>query len=258
MQHPITQLAHDVRTGQDRQYFWNFVIPAVASLIGNIAGGRSQGKQAASSTALQQDQIANQRYGTQQQATMNALLGASNENLRTADTDLERRKYTLDAPDQRGATAVKGDLMSRAQDVNITHPRATIPTITGGARPSMLSPETRQLGQSMTRNALAQQLAGDTFTDVPQQDWKGGVLTPPQPNAQPTSNWFDKFLSVAGPIAGAAGAVATGQQESQSNDIIQELLKRVMAGQAQGGQTPGGPLGTPPFNPNLGNWQGAS
>lgn len=232
--------------------FWQFAIPAISALVSKLAGGRAEGKQAAAGTNLQRDQLATQQYGTNQNALLTALMAAETGNMNRAKLDLDRRQFTFDAPDQRGATAVRGDLMSRAQDVNITHPRAHIPQITGGARPSMLSPETRQTGQAMTRDALMGQLKGDTFADVPQQNFGGAVLKPPTQTPLPQSNWLDKVLSVASPIAGIAGGLMTAQNDSQNQDWLRKFLEQQSAA-GRMSQQPS--LSTPPFNPNV-NWMG--
>lgn len=45
MQHPLTQLAQDVRTGQDRQYFWTALIPVLAALAGSVLTKKNTGQQ---------------------------------------------------------------------------------------------------------------------------------------------------------------------------------------------------------------------
>lgn len=226
MQHPLTQLAQDVRTGQDRQHFWNFVIPAVATALGALAGGRSKGKQDAAQTNLQRDQLATQQYQTQQNALLQSMLAAANQQTQNAQTDLAQRQFTLNAPNQRAATSVRGDIMARAQPLSINFQKGQIPTFSGGASLASLSPESRQIGQSLSRNALLQQMQGDTFKPLETQNWQGAVLQPPQQTPLPQSNWLDKTLGVLSPIASIAGAVSSGVQQSKDNDLIMSLLQQ--------------------------------
>ena len=208
---------------------WQFLLPALGSVLGGLAGGRAQGRQSAAQTNLQRDQLATQQYGTQQNALIQALLAAENANMGRANLDLNRRQFQLSAPGQRGQNAVRGDMMANAQDVSISHPRATLPQISGGMRPSMLSGNTRALGQDMSRQALLQQLKGDNFEDVPQQNWGGAVLKPPSQTPLPQGNWFDKFLGVAAPIAAIGGAFGQAAQDSESNAWLKQLLQQPTA-----------------------------
>ena len=249
MLHPLAQLAQDVRTGQDRQHFWKFVIPAVASLPSNVAGGRAAGRQQAAATNLSRDQLTTQQNQIQQQAILQALLGESNQQTQNANTDLAQRRFTLEAPNARAGTAVRGDVLSRSQPLSIGFSKGQIPTFSGGPSLADLSPETKQLGQSMTRNALMQQLKGDTFDPLKTANWQGGVLPQPGQTPLPKANWFDKFLSYAAPIAGAAGVGSQAQEQSQTSDWIKQLLEQATAGTgASSGAPGGGPMVGPRLN----------
>lgn len=230
MQHPLTQLAQDVRTGQDRQYFWSFVIPAAATLLSNMASGRAEGRQQAANTNLQRDQLNTQQTQIQQNALLQSLLGAANQQTQNAQTDLAQRNFTLQAPNQRAATAVRGDVISRSQPLSINFQKGQMPTFSGGPSLSDLSPETKQLGQSMTRNALMQQLKGDTFEPLKTENWSGAVLPKAGQAPLPKATGFDKFLSIAAPIAGAIGAGLQAQDQSASQNLIQQLLQQSMGG----------------------------
>lgn len=48
MTHPMTQLAQDVRTGQDRLHFWNFALPIITALAGGIFGKKNSQRQTSS------------------------------------------------------------------------------------------------------------------------------------------------------------------------------------------------------------------
>jgi hypothetical protein len=202
-----------------------FLIPALTALggvLGGAAKGASEGRQQTSNNQLSQDQIATSQYGINQQALMAALQQAEQGNMNRAGLDLSRRNFSLNAPSTRMNQAVAGSHLANAQDVTVSHPRATIPTITGGKRPSNMTPEARQLGAVIARKSLMDQMAGDTFEDVPQQDWQGGVLKAPGVQALPQASGFEKF-------AGAAGLVGSG---------LDAIMKRIQE-QTQGkGQPP--------------------
>lgn len=187
-------------------------IGAGGAVADSLAAGRAQGRGAAAQANTQQ-----------QQQLLQALLAQEQANQNRANLDLNQRNFQLTAPNKRGSTAVLGDLLSRAQDVKIT-PRAGlekyVPQVTGGFKPSNLSPETRQLGQSMTQNALTQQLKGDSFTNPPVQDFSQA-----KPLPLPQANGLDKFLSIAGPIAGIAGAVGQSQQDASNAAWLRQLLQ---------------------------------
>jgi hypothetical protein len=90
---------------------------------------------------------------------------AANQN---AATDLAQREFTLNAPNTRAGTAVRGDILSNARDVSIAAPSGVnVPQISGGLRPSMFSDATRTLGRTITDQALAAQQKGDTFEPLP-------------------------------------------------------------------------------------------
>lgn len=205
-----------------------FIIPAIGTALGAIAGGRGQGREAANDQALRRDQLATQQYQTEQEALLRALGLEEAAGLNRAGLDLQRRQFGLDAPMSRGRNAVEGDRLARATNLQVSHPRANIPQTSGGFGPSDFSPETRQLGREMSRQALLGQLGGDQFEDVPMPDFRGGVLSRPGLSEPARPNAFDKFLGIAAPIAQIGGAIAGGVQESRDRQRQQELIDRIL------------------------------
>lgn len=216
--------------------FWNLLIPligAAGSVLGGVAGARGAGRQAAANANAQQDQLRTSQYGTQQNALIQALLAAEAGKMNRAQLDLLRRTFALNAPTTRAQQSVRGDVMANAQDVRVPdHPRANVVRIEGGMRPSMLSGNTRALGAEMSRKALMDQLAGDKFEDVPEQNWGGAVLQPPGVTSLPKASGFDKFLNIAAPIAGAVGGGYQAYTDQQNLDWLKALLQ----GQTTAGQ----------------------
>lgn len=76
---------------------------------------------------------------------------------------MQQRQQQLDmeAPLYRARQAVKGDELANTQDFQWGPPTwmgpIPIPTSTGGRRPSILSPQTRELGRQMSQDALNSQ-----------------------------------------------------------------------------------------------------
>ena len=121
---------------------------------------------------------ADQQFDTQQASRANyglnrdalKLQGAEfgeNARMNRGRLDLEQRDFALAAPGRRARTAVQGDTLANAQDVQVGGARIPIPQISGGLRPSMRSENTRALGRDMSRTALLGQMQGDTFEKPP-------------------------------------------------------------------------------------------
>lgn len=196
-----------------------FMIPLMlgAAALGKVLGGASQGASAGRQIETQnnatQDTQRTTQYGINQQAILDALKQAESANMNRATLDLNQRNFALNAPTTRMSQSARGSMLANAQDLQISHPRANIPTITGGMRPSALSPETRQLGALVARQTLLDQMKGDTFDAVPQQNWQGGVVAPPGVTPQPQASGLEKWGGIAGILGNLAGAgVSTYQQ----------------------------------------------
>jgi hypothetical protein len=175
--------------GSFNDNFWD-TLGDVGGVAGDAARGRAAGRKSEAELAQEQDKIAVQRYLAQQQG---------------ANTDLNQRKYALGAPGIRASTAVKGDVLAGVQDAGVNGPiigtHGTIPQITGGLRPSILSQDTRQLGSQVRRDALLGQMKGDTFAPAPTLP---GTTPLPKPNA------LDAALSSGGLAASIAKAAFGG------------------------------------------------
>lgn len=155
-------------------------------------------------------------------------LGGARANARSAEADALTRKYQADVakygqdlnryqlelttPEQLAKTSLRGNLISGLQDVNIGgHPRANIPQIAGGIKPSsMITPDSRLLGEAMARQALMRQLQGY------------GPPTGPSEPKYPKASGLDKFLNIVG-LAGAGASVPFGAQnilDSYRNNMV--------------------------------------
>jgi len=188
----------------------NFLIPALGALggiFGGAAKGASEGRQNEAAYQANQNSNATSQYGINQSAILQALQGAEKGGMDRAQLELLRKQFGLQAPQQRMSNAARGSTMANVQDVQVSHPRAHIPTITGGARPSNLTPEARQLGALIARQSLMDQMKGDNFSEVPPQDWQSAVQAPPGTAGYPKAGGFEKFAGTMGMIGSGLGAV---------------------------------------------------
>jgi hypothetical protein len=138
-------------------------IPIIGPIAGAIEGGMAGGRQQETQNNSQYDQ--------------NRLRAAA-----LLEQALRSRQGL--AGDQAG-NSVRGDILAGAQPASvngpIVHTGGRIPQISGGLSPALFSPNTRQLGQNMSRNALLDQM------NTPKLDI-------PQPQAPQQSGLLDKIL----------------------------------------------------------------
>lgn len=213
----------------------------IGGLLGAASTGRAAGRVAEAGVNQAQDRTAAQIYAAQLAANSNennfnltsyrtGLDENTNQNQfalsRNADTranaatDLSQRQFALNAPGQRAGTAVRGDILSNAQDIAFSGlPNGiNVPTISGGLRPSMFSADTRALGADISAQARAGQQAGDTFAPLPStptyqryNESTPTYVTPPaapQLTPLPQSGKVDTLLNVAGTIGALAPSFA--------------------------------------------------
>lgn len=204
--------------------FWA-AAPLVAGLIGKIAGGAGKGaadqRAGENQQGLQRSQLLAQLYGLQQNATQRSLEAGSNERLSQGNLDLnqrnfqqDQRQFALNAPGVRGRQAVRGSLMQNVQPASITglpdRIQSNIPQMSGGLTPAALSPEVRQMGGQLQRDAIMNQLKGDpidAFAPQQQTDFSKGVLTPPQIAELEKSGLLEKILGGTGLIGSLLGSL---------------------------------------------------
>jgi hypothetical protein len=189
-------------------------IPAAVTgglaLGGQIAGAIGKGR--AENRAAQNDQ----QYQAQQQALQAAL-------------------FNRQAPGMRMGNAARGDILANVQPASFSGSGRDL-HLGGGLNPTLLSPDSRQLGQSVTRQALLSQLgqtgggplSGQTPEQVKaaldtnllpdrqrtaaqtqmrqQQQMADPYTFNPEPYQPKQANWLDRLLTGAG-IAGAGASM---------------------------------------------------
>lgn len=178
-------------------------------------------------------------------AQNNFGLGKVNAGIGVGNLDLAQKKFALDAPGARAGNAVRGDILSNAQDVSFSGLPKGInpPTISGGLRPSMFSGNTRALGSNMSAQALDAQQKGDQFAPLPVlpdfaapsgglPDYKAppSYVTPtplPTQTPLPTGSGLDSALTAGGLAGTLAKALAQSGAGSSSGGNIGQLAKDI-------------------------------
>jgi hypothetical protein len=163
---------------------------ALATLLSKIAESRAAGQVQQGNLDAQNNQTATSRY----QALVNA-----------------GRLSGIEQPAANARQTQIGSLMSSFQPVSVTHPRATIPTITGGPQ---MTPEMRQMGSELTRSALLRQMGGNQLNTGTFPSDSDLGMTGTKPNGTldtliggaPTVASILSLLLGKKPAAGAAGA----------------------------------------------------
>lgn len=154
------------------------------------------------------------------------------------DALMNQNQFALGAPRAEMSNAAHGDLLANMQDVGIQGPitrtHGQVPQITGGLRPSLLSANTRQLGQNVSRDMLLRNMNGMDNLNL-----SGNVpsITPP-----PQANGFDTALNGIGLAGGLSGGVA---------DFINAIRRRANPYQVPN-YGPSGGSGDPNFDNGIG------
>jgi hypothetical protein len=134
-------------------------------------------------------------------------------------TDINAANAAASLPAKRANAAVKGDILSNAQNFAYGAPTMVgnipVPSSTGGLRPSIFSPTTRALGASMTQNASTEN-GTDNFSP----------------------SLLDKILGVAGTVGGLASAYPDAKS---MQSVIPYRRPRPGYGTDANGLTPGQP-----------------
>ena len=189
------------------------------------AAGMAKERENENLYGINANNAATSRYGIEQSARSN-LLGLQEQGR------MDRASLGITAPDKRANQVVRGSLIANVQDAQMSHPRAHIPNITGGLRPSALSPAAREAGGVLQQQGLD---ALKSKSDIPEMaDFMGeGMVKPPETPEYKGAGGLEQGLGIAG----------TGS--SFLSSILDALAKQAAAKKAASGQPPT-PPGTPP------------
>lgn len=183
--------------------------PAIGKFLSGAAGGASNERQSQNDFTSRNNQALSNLYGINQNAFLTALQGEEAGKLNRANLDLNQRQFALNAPSVRGKQGFSADLLEHFQPATMSglpdRIASRMPTISGG--PS-LSGQGKLLAQLIRDNAVKGMQQGDTFTPVPETDFKSGILTPPTLQGYKQPGKLESILSTLGLIASGAGQFA--------------------------------------------------
>lgn len=186
---------------------WAPLISQGVSVAGQIAKSRQQGREAQATAQVPVDQLNQRAYETDLSAKRQGLEAQDAALLARAVGMLQEQAAARQAPGERASNAVRGDILANAQDATFSG-SSRIPKFEfgGGLRPSMLSSNTRQLGSEMSRQALLDQLKGEStpFSDLPAADYSSIINAPGSPGgtALPQGGKMDTILQAIGEYGG--------------------------------------------------------
>lgn len=178
---------------------WGQVAGIVGSLASNYAGARN--------AARQQQQVQATTQNSQeiaQRQNQNQLM------LQMAQLEMLRKQMEESNRQNRAYQTGRGDLLANVQDVRIDTP-GHIPrvNISGGLRPSALGPNARAAGATLSNEALAALMEGDSFMPTPMQ----GMVD--LDANMPREGWFDKLMGAVGAAGNVYGAYQAANQPTQ-------------------------------------------
>ncbi len=212
------------------QIDWGQVIGAGAQIANAYAQSRAQGRAAEATLNQRQDAGAQNAYATDKSLDMEALIRGYQAELDKAKGQLAEYDTQLKAPGQRAANSVRGDILANVQDVGVSAPAGVnVTSFSGGLRPSLLSGNSRALGQQMSKEALMDALDGapTPFSDMPAVDLSAITnRSAPAQTALPQESGMDRVLQQIGLWGGLAntginlanGRTAAGQIAAQGFD----------------------------------------
>jgi hypothetical protein len=204
---------------------WGQVISAAAQVGGAVAQSKAQGRAAEASINQRQDQGAQNAYATDKSLDLEALIRGYQAELDKAKGQLSEYETKLSAPQSRASNAVRGDILANVQDVGVSAPDGVnVTSFSGGLRPSLLSGNSRALGQQMSKEALLDALSG---TPTPFSDMAPVDLSPitrrtaPSQTALPQPSGMDKVLEAIGTYGSIAGGLMNSQRPNNTGGWLE-------------------------------------
>jgi hypothetical protein len=189
---------------------WGQVISAGAQIANTYAQSRAQGRQAEAVANQRQDAGAQNAYATDKSLDLEALVRAQQAELDRMKGVMSEYDTKLSAPQSRASNSVRGDILANVQDVGVSGPPGVnVTSFSGGLRPSLLSGNSRALGQQMSKEALLDALSGSPtpFTNTKPLDLSSITgRTSPAQTELPQESGMDKVLQQIGLYGGLATA----------------------------------------------------
>lgn len=134
---------------------WGQIAAVAGPIIAAYAANKSKGRATEATINQQQDQNALTGYATDKRSDLDALVAKYEAALKQAQGQLDEREASLKEPQMRASNSVRGDLLANVQDATVNAPPGVnVTSFGGGLRPSLLSGNSRALGQQMSKQAL--------------------------------------------------------------------------------------------------------
>lgn len=197
---------------------WGDLISAGVNTAGQIAKSRQAGRETQANQQVNVDQLNQRSYETGLGARTEGLKAQDAALLARAAGMLQEQAAARNAPSQRAANSVRGDILANVGDVSLSGLSSRIPKMefTGGLRPSILSGNSRALGADMSRQALVDQLAGEKtpFADLPGADFSSVTNAGGGPGGTPLpeGSKLDAALNAINMIGGLGASLYESQR----------------------------------------------
>lgn len=199
---------------------WGQIAAAAAPIIASYAANKSKGRADEAAINQRQDAGALNAYATDKRTDLDALIAKYEAALKQSQGKLDEREAALKEPQQLASNSVRGDMLANLQDVTVDAPPGVkVVNFSGGLRPSLLSGNSRALGQQMSKQALLDALDPSStpkpFSGMGPLDVSSitGRSAPAQ-TALPQPSGFDRAMEQIGMWGSLAGALGTSGQQN--------------------------------------------
>jgi hypothetical protein len=204
---------------------WGGIAAAAGPIIAAYAANKGKGRENEAGINQAQDQNALRGYETDKKTDLEALIARYEAALKQSQGVLDEREAELKEPQMRASNSVRGDMLANLQDATVSAPPGVnVTSFGGGLRPSVLSGNSRALGQQMSKQALLDALdptatpkpfAGMSPLDVSSITGRRAPAATPLP--QPSG--FDRAMEQIGLWGSLAGGLGTAIQQNPYQEI---------------------------------------
>jgi hypothetical protein len=201
---------------------WGQIINAGAQIANTYAQSRARDRASEATFNQAQDRTAQSGYATDKSLDLEALIRGYQAELDKAKGQLSEYETKLSAPQSRASNAVRGDILANVQDVGVSAPDGVnVTSFSGGLRPSLLSGNSRALGQQMSKEALLDALSGSPtpFSNMAPVDLSSitGRSAPAQTEL-PQASTMDRVMEAIGTYGGMTSALLNSQRPASGGN----------------------------------------
>jgi hypothetical protein len=204
---------------------WGGIAAAAGPIIAAYAANKSKGRGEEAVINQRQDVNALSGYATDKNADLEALVAKYEAALKQSQGMLDEREAALKEPGMRASNSVRGDMLANLKDATVSAPPGVnVTSFGGGLRPSVLSDNSRALGQQMSKQALLDAMdpastpkpfAGMSPLDVSSITGRRA----PTPTELPQPSGFDRAMEQIGLWGSLAGGLGTAIQQNPYQEI---------------------------------------